>query len=160
MLRWTSVVGRKIRARHIDLGLAITDTLAGLTLLLSPGCETAPGTASFPAERRTSSRLRFQKCCGQRPHIDRIVIVQIGKERHTPSSRVIPRFPQKQLREAQLSIQARAVKVIARQGSLPDPGAILPAIARGPEKEIGANATPSTLIQQVNELEVASDQDP
>ena len=155
--RWAEWAG-KFALRHIDLGLAIAITLAGLTLFALSGLQgnSHAGLAFLQSVEQSSLDLRFEMR-GQRPHDDRIVIVGIDEK----TLQAIRSFPLPRNNYALLVNQLRSggARVIAFDVTFPDPesNSAQQALERL-KKEIGANATPS-FIQQVNELEVASDQD-
>jgi len=154
---WTEWAG-KFALRHIDLGLAIAITLAGLTLFAFSGFQGNPhaGLAFLQSVEQSSLDLRFEMR-GQRPHDDRIVIVGIDEK----TLQAIGSFPFPRNNYAKLvnQLSSGGASVIAFDETFPDPesNSAQQSLERL-KKEIGANATPS-LIQQVNELEVASDQD-
>lgn len=155
--RWTEWAG-KFALRHIDLGLAIAITLAGLTLFALSGLQgnSQAGLAFLQSVEQSSLDLRFEMR-GQRPRDDRIVIVGIDEK----TLQAIGSFPLPRNNYARLvdQLSSGGARVIAFDATFPDPesNSAQQALERL-KKEIGADATP-LLIQQVNELEVASDQD-
>ena len=155
--RWIEWAG-KFALRHIDVGLAIAITLAGLTLFALSGLQgnSHASLAFLQSVEQSSLDLRFE-LRGQRPHDDRIVIVGIDEK----TLQAIGSFPLPRNNYAKLvnQLSAGGARVIAFDATFPDPesNSAQQALERL-KKEIGANATPS-LMQQVNELEVASDQD-
>ena len=155
--RWTEWAG-KFALRHIDLGLAIAITLAGLTLFALSGLQgnSQAGLAFLQSIEQSSLDLRFEMR-GRRPHDDRIVIIGIDEK----TLQAIGSFPLPRNNYARLvnQLSSGGARVIAFDVTFPDPesNSAQQALERL-KKEMGSDATPS-LVQQVNELEVASDQD-
>ena len=156
--RWAEWAG-KFALRHLDLGLAIAVTLAGLTLFRLSGLQEGNPHASLAflqSIEQSSLDLRFE-IRGQRPHDERIVIVGIDEK----TLQQIGSFPLPRNNYARLvnQLSSAGARVIAFDATFPDPESNSAQQALEKLKtEIGPQASPS-LIRQVNQLEVASDQD-
>jgi adenylate cyclase len=155
--RWTEQFGR-FALRHIDLGLAILVTLTGLTLFALSGLQgnSHAGLAFLQDVEESSLDLRFG-IRGQRAHDDRIVIIGIDEK----TLQQIGSFPLPRSNYALLVNQLKSggARVIAFDVTFPDPesnsaGQALEKL----KKELGPSPNPA-LLKQVNELELASDQD-
>ncbi|HTT17370.1 MAG TPA: adenylate/guanylate cyclase domain-containing protein [Candidatus Sulfotelmatobacter sp.] len=149
---------RKFALRHIDLGLAIVITLAGLTLFAFSGLQgnSHAGLAFLQRVEQSSLDLRFEMR-GLRPHDECIVIVGIDEK----TLQAIGSFPLPRNNYAKLvnQLSAGRARVIAFDVTFPNPESnSAQQTLEKLKEEIGTTATPS-LVQQVNELEVASDQD-
>jgi adenylate cyclase len=148
----------KFALRHIDAGLAVLVTLTGLTLFAFSGLQgnSHAGLAFLQDVEETSLDLRFGMR-GQRSHDDRIVIVGIDEK----TLQQIGSFPLPRSNYALLVNQLRAggARVIAFDATFPDPesNSAQQALEKL-KKNLGASAAPA-LLQQINELEAASDQD-
>ena len=149
---------RKFALRHIDLGLAIVITLAGLTLFAFSGLQgnSHAGLDFLQSVEQRSLDLRFEMR-GLRPHDECIVIVGIDEK----TLQAIGSFPLPRNNYAKLvnQLSAGRARVIAFDVTFPNPESnSAQQTLEKLKEEIGTTATPS-LVQQVNELEVASDQD-
>src|SRR4029077_4650522 len=117
--RWTEWAG-KFALRHIDLGLAIAITLAGLTLFALSGLQgnSQAGLAFLQSVEQSSLDLRFEMR-GQRPHDDRIVIVGIDEK----TLQAISSFPLPRNNYARLvnQLSSGGARVIAFDVTFPDP---------------------------------------
>src|ERR1700758_5697885 len=117
--RWAEWAG-KFALRHIDLGLAIVITLAGLTLFALSGLQGNPhaGLAFLQSVEQSSLDLRFEMR-GQRPHDDRIVIVGIDEK----TLQRIGSFPLPRRSYATLveKLSAGGASVIAFDATFPTP---------------------------------------
>ena len=154
---WIEWAG-KFALRHIDLGLAIVITLAGLTLFAFSGLQgnSHAGLAFLQSVEQSSLDLRFEMR-GLRPHDECIVIVGIDEK----TLQAIGSFPLPRNNYAKLvnQLSAGRARVIAFDVTFPNPESnSAQQTLEKLKEEIGTTATPS-LVQQVNELEVASDQD-
>ena len=155
--RWAQWAA-KFALRHIDLGLAIAITLAGLTLFAFSGLQgnSHAALAFLQNVERRSLDLRFE-IRGQRPHDDRIVIVAIDEN----TLQQIGSFPLPRSNYAKLvnQLSSAGARVIAFDATFPDPesNSAQQALEKL-KKDIGPNAT-SSMLQQINALEAATDQD-
>ena len=155
--RWAQWAA-KFALRHIDLGLAIAITLAGLTLFAFSGLQgnSHAALAFLQNIERRSLDLRFEMR-GERPHDDRIVIVAIDEKTLQP----IGSFPLPRSNYAKLvdQLSSGGARVIAFDATFPDPesNSAQQALEKL-KKDIGPNAT-SSMLQQINALEAATDQD-
>lgn len=155
--RWTERFGR-FALRHIDLGLAILVTLTGLTLFALSGIQgnSHAGLVFLQNIEESSLDMRFGMR-GQRPHDDRIVIVGIDEK----TLQGIGSFPLPRSNYALLVNQLRAggARVIAFDATFPDPesNSAQQALEKL-KKSLGPTPNPE-ILREINELEIASDQD-
>src|ERR1700739_4920550 len=139
--RWTEWAG-KFALRHIDLGLAIVITLAGLTLFALSGLQgnSHAGLAFLQSIEQSSLDLRFE-IRGKRPHDDRIVIVGIDEK----TLQQIGSFPLPRNNYARLvnELSSGGARVIAFDATFPEPESNSAQQALEKLKtEIGAQASP------------------
>jgi len=155
--RWSARLGR-VSARPVDLVLAVLVTFAGLLLFAFSGIG-GNRRAGFlflqNVELRTLD-LRFA-LRGTRPHDDRIVIVGID-ERTLQKLGSFP-LPRKSYARLVQSLADAGARVIAFDATFPTPesNSGLEAL-RKLQAEIGPGAPPS-LVKEIRDLEIASDQD-
>src|SRR6201987_3169184 len=151
--RWAEWAG-KFALRHIDLGLAIVVTLAGLTLFALSGLQgnSQAGLAFLQSVEQSSLDLRFETR-GKRPHDDRIVIVGLDEQ----TLQKVGSFPIPRKNYATLvnKLNAGGARVIAFDVTFPVPESNSAEEAlqklRG---DLGASAS-SILLKQVKTLEIA-----
>jgi adenylate cyclase len=155
--RWSARWGR-VSARPVDLVLAVLVTFAGLLLFAFSGIG-GNRRAGFlflqNVELRTLD-LRFA-LRGTRPHDDRIVIVGID-ERTLQKLGSFP-LPRKSYARLVQSLADAGARVIAFDATFPtaESNSGLEAL-RKLQAEIGPGAPPS-LVKEIRDLEIASDQD-
>src|SRR6266851_5594276 len=155
--RWSARLGR-VSARPVDLVLAVLVTFAGLLLFAFSGIG-GNRRAGFlflqNVELRTLD-LRFA-LRGTRPHDDRIVIVGID-ERTLQKLGSFP-LPRKSYARLVQSLANAGARVIAFDATFPTPESNSgPEALRKLQAEIGPGAPPS-LVKEIRDLEIASDQD-
>jgi adenylate cyclase len=144
---------------HVDLGLALLITLIGLVLFRFSGIgerDSRAGFAFLQNIEQSSLDLRFETR-GKRPHDDRIVIVGIDEK----TLQNIGSFPLPRKTYAMLvdKLSAGGARVIAFDVTFPVPesNSAVEALQKL-KSDLGASASPA-LLQQVQTLEAASDQD-
>ncbi|MFZ1973876.1 MAG: adenylate/guanylate cyclase domain-containing protein [Candidatus Acidiferrales bacterium] len=144
---------------HVDLGLVLLITLIGLVLFRFSGIgghDSRAGFAFLQNIEQSSLDLRFETR-GKRPHDDRIVIVGIDEK----TLQKIGSFPLPRKSYATLveKLSAGGARVVAFDVTFPVPESNSAVEALQKLKNgLGASASPA-LLQQVNTLEAASDQD-
>src|SRR5580693_173145 len=144
---------------HVDLGLGVLVTLLGLILFRFSGIgaiDSRAGFAFLQSIEQSSLDLRFEMR-GARPHDDRIVIVGIDEQ----TLQKIDSFPLPRKNYATLinKLSAGGARVIAFDVTFPTPESNSGGDAlRKLQAELGASASP-TLRKQIQDLELASDQD-
>jgi adenylate cyclase len=144
---------------HIDLGLGLLITLVALVLFRFSGIgerDSRAGFAFLQNVEQSSLDLRFETR-GKRPHDDRIVIVGIDEK----TLQNIGSFPLPRKSYAKLvdKLSAGGARVIAFDVTFPVPesNSAVEALQKL-KNNLGASASPA-LLQRVNTLEAASDQD-
>jgi adenylate cyclase len=144
---------------HVDLGLGILVTLLGLLLFRFSGIgsiDSRAGFAFLQSIEQSSLDLRFEMR-GTRPHDDRIVIVGID-EQTLQKINSFP-FPRKNYAELINNLTASGARVIAFDVTFPTPESNSAGEALGKlQAEVGAAASPA-LRKQMQDLQLASDQD-
>jgi len=144
---------------HVDLGLGVLVTLLGLILFRFSGIgaiDSRAGFAFLQSVEQSSLDLRFEMR-GARPHDDRIVIVGIDEQ----TLQKIDSFPLPRKNYAELinKLNADGARVIAFDVTFPTPESNSGGEAlRKLQAELGGSASPA-LRKQIQDLEVASDQD-
>ena len=144
---------------HIDLGLALLITLVALVLFRFSGIgehDSRAGFAFLQNIEQSSLDLRFEMR-GKRAHDDRIVIVGIDEK----TLQQIGSFPLPRKSYAALvnQLSAGGARVIAFDVTFPVPesNSAVEALQKL-KNDLGISASPA-LLQQLNALEAASDQD-
>jgi adenylate cyclase len=144
---------------HVDLGLGVLVTLLGLILFRFSGIgsiDSRAGFAFLQSIEQSSLDLRFEMR-GTRPHDDRIVIVGID-EQTLQKINSFP-FPRKNYAELINKLNMSGARVIAFDVTFPTPESNSAGEALGKlQAEVGAAASPA-LRKQIQELQLASDQD-
>src|SRR5271169_1236903 len=154
--RWWAWLGG-FSLRHVDLGLAVLVTLAGLTLFAYSGIggNSHAGFAFLQNIELRSLDMRFA-VRGQRIHDDRIVIVGIDEK----TLQKIGSFPLPRDSYALLvnRLSAGGARVVAFDATFPTPetNSAQQALEQL-QRDLGASASPVTL-KKMKELEAASDQ--
>jgi adenylate cyclase len=157
-LRWRDR-SKKFALDHIDLGLALLITLVALVLFRFSGIgehDSRAGFAFLQNIEQSSLDLRFETR-GKRPHDDRIVIVGIDEK----TLQKIGSFPLPRKSYATLvdKLSAGGARVIAFDVTFPVPESNSATEALQELKnDLGPSASPA-LLQKVQTLEAASDQD-
>ena len=157
-LRWRDW-SKDFALDHVDLGLALLITLLALVLFRFSGIgerDSRAGFAFLQNIEQSSLDLRFETR-GKRPHDDRIVIVGIDEK----TLQKIGSFPLPRKSYATLvdKLSAGGARVIAFDATFPvlESNSAVEALQKL-KNDLGASASPA-LLQQVQTLEAASDQD-
>ncbi len=144
---------------HLDLGLAVLTTLVGLALFALSGIglsESRAGLAFLQSIEQSSLDLRFEMR-GKRPHDERIVIVDLDEQ----TLQKVGSFPIPRKNYATLvnKLNAGGARVIAFDVTFPVPESNSAQEAlQKLQTELGASAS-RRVLKQVQDLEIASDQD-
>jgi adenylate cyclase len=148
----------RFAGRHVDLGVALLVTLAGLALFAISGLDNNAhaGFVFLQNIEQSSLDLRFGMR-GARPNDDRIVIVGIDEK----TLQKIGSFPLPRSNYALLvnQLSAAGARVIAFDETFPVPESnSAKAALEKLQAELGPSASPA-LVKQVKDLAIASDQD-
>ncbi len=149
---------KKLSFLPIDFGLALLVTLTGLTLFVFSGIngDNRPGFVFLQNIEQSSLDTRFS-LRGARPHDPRIVIVGIDER----TLQKINSFPLPRSNYAALveRLNAGGARIIAFDEAFPTPESNSgPQALEQLRKNLGASTSPSVL-KQVKELEISTDQD-